>query len=355
MRRTPDVLVVGGGVIGCATARALCAAGRSVLLVDQGAIGGEASGAAAGVLSVGSSTEEGAALALRAASRARFPLLAAALLEETGIDVGFAVRGVVALCRSDAEEVAGRARLAARRSAGFAGEWVDAQALRRRVPVLHPELLGGAAYPDDALVNAPRLVEALASSARRRGAGIIPGAAVTAAELHGERVTRVRVGAEWVSPGEIVLAAGAWCDVVPGLAVGLGVEPVRGEMLAIDAAAPPDCPILTLGDGFLVPGERGEVRVGATFAEVGFSRGNTAEGLSRLADWVARMAPGWTGAPITRLWGGLRPFCRAGGPVIARVAGRRNLVVATGHYRSGILLAPITAERVQAVLEGGMG
>jgi glycine oxidase len=352
MRTAPDVLIVGGGVIGCAVAHALAGPGRSILLVDQGAIGGEASGAAAGVLSVAGSGEDGVALALRAASLARFPRLVDELDDEAAVDVGFGVRGVLRVCLGDHDEIDARATLARRRADGFRVEWLDAEAARARVPTLHSGLRGALWCADDALVNAPRLVTALARAAERRGAQILPGKKVLGAEVQDGRVTRVRIGSEWITPGDVVLAAGAWTDRVAGMSPAFGIEPVAGEMIALAAGAPDDSPVITCGEGFLVPGPHGEVRVGATFAQRGFARANTAEGLARLSTWVAALAPAWSQVPVTRTWAGLRPFRSAGGPIIGRVPGRRNLVVASAHYRSGILLAPITAAGVRAALDG---
>src|SRR5262245_45264154 len=117
--RTPDVLVVGGGVIGCAIGHALAHPGRSVLVVDRGALGGEASTAAAGVLAVGSGDDDGRRLALRRAGLARFPALAAALREESGIDVRFERAGVAEPCLDDGEATAARDRIAHRSAQGL--------------------------------------------------------------------------------------------------------------------------------------------------------------------------------------------------------------------------------------------
>jgi glycine oxidase len=350
--RTTDVLVIGAGVIGCAVARELVGGGRSIVVVDRGAVGGEASSAAAGVLSVASGDDEGARLALRRASRALVPELAAALHDETAIDVGFRRCGILALAWTDAEMAEQTARAAARRAQGFAAEVVDAAYLHELEPAASPSARGAAFFADDAVVAADRLVAALAASARRRGVTIVPGAPALAAERATDRVLRVRVGAEWIATGAVVLATGAWSgEAVAGLDVGVDVVPVRGQMLALRPSRPL-AHVVTAGDGFVVPRAHGEVWVGATFEEVGFTKAVTPDGLRRLGDHVVRLAPALRDAPVARAWAGLRPFHRRGGPAIGRAPGWTNVFVATGHHRNGVLLAAITGRAMRAWLDG---
>jgi len=194
-----------------------------------------------------------------------------------------------------------------------------------------------------------RLVEALVAGARRRGAEVWSGAAVTAAERGGDRVTRVRAGVSWVSPGTVVLAAGAWAAGVAALAPDIGVEPARGQMLALRPPTPPFRHTLAAADGYVVPCRNGEVLVGATVERVGFTKAVTPEGVRELLAKIAAIAPAALAMPIARLWAGLRPYA-PGGPVMRRATTAANLVLAGGHYRSGILLAPETAAVVADLL-----
>jgi len=346
----PDALVIGGGVIGCAIAREL-ATTRRVVLLDRGPLGGEASSAAAGVLGVASGDDDGPRLALRQASLARHPALAAALRDETDIDVGFARTGAVAVAGDDGELAACEARAARRRAVGFAAERLSAHELCVLEPLVHPGARGGVLYPDDAVVVAERLVTALADSARRRGAVLVPGLHVRAIERAGDRVLRVRAGDEWVAPGIVVLATGAWgASAIAGLDVVPPVVPVRGQMMALRPDRSP-ARVLTAGNAFLVPRPHGEVWVGATFEDAGFMKAVTPDGLRELASHVERLAPALATAPIVRAWSGLRPSCPQG-PVLGRVPGVANLLVALGHHRNGVLLAPISAEAVVACADG---
>jgi glycine oxidase len=168
---------------------------------------------------------------------------------------------------------------------------------------------------------------------------------VTEAERRGDRIARVRVGGEWVAPGTVVLAAGAWAARVAGLAPGLGVEPARGQMLALRPAAPRLRHVLAAADGYVVPCRNGEVLAGATVERVGFAKAVTPAGLREVCAKVGAIAPALLDAPVVRTWSGLRPWA-PGGPVVRRGPEAENLVVACGHYRSGILLAPETAAAV---------
>jgi glycine oxidase len=347
------VLVVGGGVIGSAVAHALAVRGAAVTLVERGALGGEASSAAAGVLTAGSSEEgDGPRLALRAASLARFAPLAASLLEETGIDVELTRAGVLELALTDPAEDAAAARGGARRAQGFRVERLDRAALRAAEPLVHPDARGGLLFLDDAVVDAARLVAALAAAAKARSAEVVAGTPVLAVEREGARLARVRAGTEWITPATVVLAAGAWTPLVAGIAPGLRVEPARGQMLALRPARPLCRHVLSYADGYLVPRRSGEVLVGATVERAGFVKAVTPEGVTALLEKIATLAPAGLAAPITRLWAGLRPWAPDGGPIVGRMPETTNLVLACGHYRSGVLLAPITAAAVAALVAG---
>jgi len=351
--RTPDVLVIGGGVIGCAIAREL-APTRRVLVVDRGALGGEASSAAAGVLGVASGgDDDDARLELRRASRAEFDALAPALRDETGIDVGFAPSGVLALATDEAEAAALDAQAAWLRERGFDAEPLDAAAVRALEPTASPSTVRAVRFPGDGMVVATRFVAALAESARRRGAVLVPGLPAIAVERAGARVTRVRLGDEWIAPGLVVLATGAWAaSGVAGLDAGVDVVPVRGQMIALRAGAATPRHVLMRGSAFAVPRPDGEVWIGATFEEAGFVKAVTPDGLAALARHVEAVAPSLRAAPVVRSWSGLRPGVAGGGPVLGRSTTDENVLLALGHHRNGILLAPVTARAIAAWVEG---
>lgn len=344
------MLVIGGGVIGCAIADTLAATGRAVLLVDRGAIGGEASSAAAGVLAVASGDAEGDDLALRRASLALYDGLAARLSAETGIDVELDRGGTLELFDAG-DDARGHERLAHRRAQGFRVDWLDARALHGEEPAAQPSACGAILFHDDAWLVNERLVDALAASARRRGAELIAGAVVRAVERVGDRIARVQVGSDWIAPETIVLAAGAWAARVADVAPEIDVRPARGQMLALRPTRPLCRRVLAHGDAYLVPRRSGEVLVGATVEDAGFEKAVTPDGLRALIAHVERIAPSGLAAPISRVWAGLRPYAPGGGPIIGRATATENLTLACGHHRNGILLSPITAAIVQAALD----
>ena len=351
--RTPDVLVIGGGIVGCAIARELAASGRRVTVLDRGAIGGEASSAAAGVLGVASGEDEGDRLELRRAALACFPDLVDALGDEVGIDVGFVRSGAVVLAFTPDETTVHAALVARRTTQGLRAERCDGARVRELVPMASAATAGGVFFPDDALCVAERLTTALAESARRRGVVPLPGTPVVAVECRDDRVVRVRAGDGWIEPATVVVATGAWGDGgIAGLDVDVVVVPVRGQMLALRPRRVPRHAIAS-GAGFLIPRPHGEVWVGATFEEAGFAKAVTPDGLQALASHVDRLAPELLAAPVVRTWAGLRPLCRDGGPVLGRSTRHANVFVALGHHRNGILLAPLTAVALRACVEGG--
>ncbi|MCW5888984.1 MAG: FAD-dependent oxidoreductase [bacterium] len=227
-----------------------------------------------------------------------------------------------------------------------------AAALRAAEPRVTPAALGAARFAGDATVHSGRLVAALAAAAWKRGAVLVPGGEVHAAVRAGDRVARVRITDTWVAPGTVVLAAGAWTPRIAGLAPDVGVVPVPGQMLAL--AMPPAAlrHVVMHADGCLTPQPPDEAWCGGTVEPQGFARAVTATGVATLLADLARIVPEAAGWPIRRLWAGIRPCAPAGGPLVGREPSLENLIVASGHYRNGILLAPIAAETVAALVAG---
>jgi len=348
---TADIAIVGGGIIGCAIAYELsrARAGR-IVVFERGTPGGEASGAAAGVLAVASSRAPGGALfQLKRASLACFPALAAALREDTGIDVEYRTDGLIELAFS-ADQARSLARLAERRRAqGFRVESLDAATLREREPQANRTAVAGALFLDDHAVNNGRLVEALRTAAERNGAEFRTGTAIDALERRDGHVHAVVSGAVHTAVDRLVIAGGAWSRAIGELLrVKVPVRPDRGEMVAVDA---PQTVRHTLAwnDGYLVP-RRGEVLIGSTSTRNCWEKTVTGRSLAVLLERAVRMVPALAERPILRTWAGLRPMSTIRRPLIAALPGYDNVTLATGHHRSGILLAPITARLVAELI-----
>lgn len=352
MAGSPDVVVIGAGVIGCAVARELARRGAGrIVVIDGGPPGGEASGAAAGMLAVASSRAARGALAtLKRASAALVPRLVDALREETGIDVEYAANGVLdlAFTSREAEQLG---RFAVRqRERGFAVETLDGDAVRARHPDINPAVRCGALFPDDASLHAPRLVEALHAAAVARGVSFALGANVRRIVARRGRVLALEAGGVRCTPGHVVIAAGVGARAVGAmLHAPIPVRADRGEMLAVRPATPLALPLFW-GDACLVPRADGEVLIGSTSAPHAEQKLVTAAGAALLLGRAVRMLPALAEAPVTRVWSGLRPRSLLTRPILGPLRGYANVTVAAGHHRTGILLAPITAQLIGELL-----
>ena len=346
-----DVIVVGGGVVGASVTYHLARAGLSVRLLERGELAGEATAATAGMLlPVGEAEGKDALLQWGSRSLAAFPDLVDALIEASGIDPEYEPSGALHLARSDA----GRDRLRekAREVVAFGAEWIDAEQLRSRVPRLAPVSAGALWCPREGHVRGHALARALAASARALGARIETGRAVDAIARQGERVIGVEVAGERLPAGQVVLCSGAFAaEGLPGLPGALAVEPIRGQMLALNAREVPLPHVVMAEDVYLVPRRNGEIWVGATEERVGFDCRVTAEGVASLLEAAFALAPGLEGCGFQRAWAGLRPGTPDGLPCIGRAA--EGLILAVGHHRNGVLLAPVTGQLVEGLVCSG--
>ena len=352
---TPDFAIIGGGIIGCAAARALAIGGAGrVLVIERGEPGAEASSAAAGVLAVASSrAPRGVLFDLKRASAALFPALAERLREETGIDVEYSTAGLLdlAFTSRDAEQL--DRLVARRREQRFAIELLDADAVRARHAEVNPAVRRGAWFADDRAVNNGRLVAALYASARARGVEFRVGSPVTRIDTQAGRVLAVEAGGDRIVPGQLIVAAGAWsAEVGALLGVKIPVRSDRGEMIAVRPRAPLGL-TLSWRDGYLVPRRDGEVLIGSTSTRGATEKCVTARGAAVLLDRAVRMMPALADATVVRTWAGLRPLSALRRPIIGSLRGFANVTLACGHHRSGILLAPITAQLVAELLLKG--
>jgi glycine oxidase len=350
---TPDVIIVGGGVIGCSIAYYLAEAGVRVTILERGEVGGEASGASAGLLApVEMSVGSDALHELCLASLRLFLSLADRLLEESGIDIEYLRSGVLRLAFSD-EEAAELRALAEGQPAGEAMEWVDGEALLRLEPRL-ASARGGVYFPDLCQVNPHRLTQAVAQAAVARGATLRQGVAVTGLVTSSSRVAGVRTSEGRVTAGQVVLAAGSWTEALGRrLGATLPVRPMRGQMLAFPNFSSPIRHIVFWHDAYLAPKANGFIFAGSTVEDVGFRRNTTAKGLAGLRRMAAALVPSLAYSEVSSDWAGLRPGSPDGLPMLGPVPGWEGLSVASGHFRKGILLSPITGRLMAQLLTGG--
>jgi glycine oxidase len=350
--RTADVVVVGGGIVGTAVAERLTRDGRRVVLLERGAIGREASWAAAGLLTpVHPWRYPEAMLALDAASLALWPDLAARLLAETGVDLELRATGLLSLLESDDDEREADSRVAWKRSRGEMAARLTRDEALEREPSLAASIRGALWLPDLAQIRNHRAARALAAAAAKRGAVVREDAAVLSLVERSGRVVGVRSRDGECSAGVVVLAAGAWCPQIAREDAFLArCVPAKGQMALLGAGRAALRHMVLASGEYLVPRSDGRVLAGSTVEYVGFDKSVTAGGLATIAGAVLRMAPRLADAPVEATWAGLRPDTPDHLPLIGEI--RPGLVAATGHFRSGIMLAPVTAEIVREIVDG---
>jgi len=349
-----NVLVVGAGVIGCSVAFELAKAGCAVTLVERSTPGAEASGAAAGILSPLAEGRLTHYSRLALASWRLFPSVAAELRDRTGIDVEYVTRGSIYPLTSaaDVRRAEARSRLAWNHELGI--EAWDAADLRSREPALSREIRGAMFVSGEHWVNNQRLVVAYAQAALGVGVLIRSGSGVSRVIVEGGRACGVVVNGERLEADRVVMTTGAWTgELAASFGASLPVEPRRGQMVAL-THVPPVLTHCVHGEHvYLVPRPSGELLIGATVERVGFQRAVTPSGIAALLSNAIALVPGIAELPISRTWCGFRPWAADGLPILGPWPGVKDLLVATAHFRNGILLAPITARLMTAwILEG---
>lgn len=346
-----DVAVVGGGVIGCAVARALALRGAVVDVLERGVPGREATRAAAGMLApLSESSGSRAFLDLALRSLAGYPAWAEALEEESGLGVDLDLSGKLDVAFHEGEADALRRAID---EAGDALEWVDRGGLRGLEPDIAPAAVGGAWSPSEGSVDSRLLLRALWVAAARAGVRFRLGREVAAvAPAPGGGVRLALPDGEALRAGKAVVAAGAWAGRIGGLPGALPVRPVRGQMAALGTPDGPRHVVYEPG-GYALRRGAGLALVGATEEEAGFADRTTAAGVARvLATWT-RLFPARADAPFAAAWSGLRPGTPDGHPIIGPHPAVADVWYATGHFRNGILLAPETARLCAAGLLDG--
>lgn len=343
-----DIVIVGGGVIGLSLARALAAGGASVTVVERGLVGGQASGAAAGMLApLAEAHGPGPFVTLGLESLRRWPEFATCLRDETGLDSEPHGPGMLRVAFDQSEADALRSAFDWQSKAGLPVEWLDGDAARALEPSLSPAVVAAVRSPDERHVEPPRLMAALAQASTRRGVQIRQNASVTEFVTTGHRVTGVRTLTETFSCGVVVVAGGAWTgEIGHWLNASLPIFPVRGQILALVGLPLPIRHTIYGASGYAVSKADGRIVVGATEDDAGFDTRPTAGGVAHLLETAVRLVPALAAAPFERVWAGLRPACRDSLPILGPLPGWENAHVAAGHGRNGILLAPVTAEIV---------
>ncbi len=353
----PDVLIIGGGVIGLSIARELHRRGVGrITIFEKGNCGEESSWAAAGMLGPQAETDEpGDMLNLCVESRNAYPDLAASLFEDTGIDIELDRRGT--LCVAFDEEGAERLkeRVSWQAKAGLNVSMLTASEARRVEPFISPDVVGAALFPDDWQVENRKLCKALRLYADLNGISIVENTEVSELINENGKIVGAKTGIGEIRSDKTVLAAGAWTPLIKigSFSVPVRMTPVRGQMIMYRTAKRLFEHVIYGPNGYMVPRNDGRILVGSTSEDVGYVKGNTDEAIQDLTGAAETIAPQLSALTIADKWSGLRPRSADGLPVLGRLSGLTELYFATGHYRNGILLAPLTGEMIaRSIVDG---
>ena len=352
--RTADVVIIGGGVIGLVIARELARRGvRDVCLIERSSLGAEASFAAGGILAPqaeANGSDEFFELACR--SRDLYAEFAETLREETGVDVELDSTGTlyVAFREEDLGEIEKRYEWQSK--AGLDVEKLTPAQARELEPCIAESVRGALHFPRDIQVENRRLLNALVNSVNKLGVNITTDTNVESIEIERGRITGVHTSRGQVSCQKIIVAAGTWSSNIQNARTPK-IEPVRGQMICFDANPQLTRHVIYSPRGYLVPRHDGRLLAGSTSENAGFTKQVTAGGISHILANAQEISPKISNLAITDTWSGLRPRAADGLPVLGPCGEIDGLFYATGHYRNGILLAPVTGELIaEAVVSG---
>jgi glycine oxidase len=344
--KTFDAAIAGGGVIGATIALELAEAGLGVVLFDARQPGREASWASAGMLSPGpESAEMVPFLPMSLASVALYPELIRKVEALSGMDVGYRKDGALEVAMDSNAEQALRATTTLQHKVGLKAEVLSAAEARQMEPGLTEETKAAMFREDDASLDARAFTEATLKAAERNGARIFAGNGARAlwkeaGRCKGLILENGQVEARWT-----VIAAGCFSARIEGVAPYAPVFPAKGQMIAMRSESMEIRRALWLGHTYLVPRNDGRILAGATIERTGFDHNVTAGGVKKLLNEASRLVPGLEKARIVGTWAGLRPDSPDHLPIIGPTD-LEGLLIATGHFRSGILLAPVTARLI---------
>ena len=352
MAKVAEVIVIGGGVVGCSVAYHLARANvKGILVVEKGRIGGEASWAAAGMLAPQCEAPgPGPFLDLCLVGRAFYESFALELRDLTGIDIEYLPWGILSIIEKEGEEEA-EAREMWQKKMGLRVEKLKPEEVAKLEPGLKREIAGALFFPDDHHVNNREMMRALAQASRSLGVEFCEESPVQGFVFDEDRVRGVKTPQGVLLGEKIVIAAGCWSgELYAFLERRLPVKPARGQIVYTELQELPLRHVVWGREGYLVPRLNGGLLIGSTVEFVGFDKQVTLEGVRRLTAMALDLLPGLAEKPLVSVWAGLRPHSQDGLPFIGPVPDLDGVFVATGHFRNGILLGPITGKLVAELL-----
>jgi glycine oxidase len=350
-----DVIIIGGGVIGCAIAYTLRKHAMTVTLLEKGEIGAQASGAAAGLLApLGPLSGPGPLADLVLAGFATFPSLVRELEQATGMHLGYEQTGALRVMRNQKRVAHLRKRWESWQPLGLHIQWLTGKEARRHEPLLADDVEAAIYAPEESQIEAKQVTQAFAQAARNLGAHLLPHHEVTGFITQEKQVIGVQTKqGHTFGCGQVILASGSWAaECCSRLATPLPVTPLHGQLLALPPLDPP-LRSLVFGEGiYLIP--RGpSLLVGATKEERGFDLQADAKGTAWLLEMARRLIPQIAHSQPTAIWTGLRPKTPDTRPIFGFLPTWDNVAIAAGHNSIGILLSGITGQSMAELLLSG--
>jgi len=353
---TSEVLIIGGGVIGLSIARELHLRGvRDITLIEKGRCGRGASWAAAGMLSPQvDADKDDAFFRFSCASRDLFCGFVENLESQTDLTTGFDRTGTLVVSMSEEDEAVLRKRCDWQRQLGFDVELIYDELVEME-PLLSRDVRFALRFPNDWQIESRRLLSALRRYVDANNVVIREDLAVEAIETENTRAVGARTAIGTLSANTIILATGAWGSLIDigGEMMPFSIEPVRGQIISMNPEKDVVNHVIYARDGYVLQREGGKVLAGATSENVGFNNAITEDARSKMHQMASKVLPKLGDEKIVDQWSGLRPRAADDLPILGSI-GIDNLIIATGHYRNGILLAPITAKIVADSVVSGV-
>ena len=356
MQSTVDVVIVGGGVIGCAIAYYLSKSGVDVAVFDRGEIGAEASSSATGLLApLGPLSGPGPFADLLLTSFSLFPKLVPELEEASGIKLEYEQTGALRIVRNPKQISNLHKRMKAWQPLGLQMHWLTGDGARQQEPLLTPDVCAAIYAPEESQIKASQLVKAFSCAAANYGTTFYSHREITGIQQHNSRVTDVYTAqGESFACNHLVIAAGAWAaHCSKWLKVTIPIIPQRGQILSLHQPLPPLHHIIFGEAAYLTPKSGNMVIVGATKEEAGFEKHLTAGGIAWLLNTAIRLTPALESSLLDHMWTGLRPRTPDNQPILGPAPDWENVTLAVGHGSVGIMLSAITGKTTAELIIKG--
>ncbi|AJD92952.1 hypothetical protein JMA_36350 [Jeotgalibacillus malaysiensis] len=354
MNKTYDAIVVGGGVIGGAIAFNLSKRGMKVLLLEKDRLAGKASGAAAGMLGAQAELDgESPLFQLARTSRALFGDLADELMVASGVDIELVEKGMLRVALTERDQQEHQTIIEAHTQNGETAELLTGEEARKREPTLSDEVTGAMYLEKDGQVSAPQLALGFLKSASALGCVIKEDLEVHSLRFSNGKVTGVTTNEGDFMSSHVVVTGGVWSEkLISETGLQLNMYPVKGECFSVRTEAPLLTSTIFTPGCYLVPKKDGRIIVGATVVPNTFNQQVTLEGIFSLMAHAQKLVPSILQGEWEKAWTGIRPQTADGLPYLDEHPDYKGLFIATGHFRNGILLSPITGEIMADLIEG---